>query len=166
MSEAELKWLYEKARGMSSIVEIGSWKGRSTYALAAGCSGNVIAVDHFNGSPNENINGHGAHGEAYRRDIYKMFQQNLSEFKHVSVMRMNSIAASCFFGPRSVDMVFIDGCHQYEDFLADLAAWLPKARRIICGHDGTEEQIQRAIAECGLKNRIADNTLIWEATIL
>ena len=45
MYPEELEWLYEAAKRMNSIVEIGSWQGRSTYVLLSGCRGPVVAVD-------------------------------------------------------------------------------------------------------------------------
>ena len=33
MNSLELQWLYEQAQRMRNIVEVGSWKGRSTHAL-------------------------------------------------------------------------------------------------------------------------------------
>ena len=34
-----------------------------------------------------------------------------------------------------VDMVFFDGDHEYEAVIADIETWLPKARKLLCGHD-------------------------------
>jgi hypothetical protein len=31
--------------------------------------------------------------------------------------------------------MFLDGDHEYEAVVADIKAWLPKARRLLCGHD-------------------------------
>lgn len=50
MNSEELEWLYTTASEMDSILEIGAWCGRSTFALASGCKGNVFSIDHFNGS--------------------------------------------------------------------------------------------------------------------
>src|SRR4051794_39499965 len=50
-----LMYLAGAGRSRSSVVEIGSFKGKSTCWLAAGCRrrgfGAVVAVDHFRGSP-------------------------------------------------------------------------------------------------------------------
>ncbi len=47
MSLKELNWLYQQAKKCDSILEIGSWKGRSTHALLSGCKGIVTCVDTF-----------------------------------------------------------------------------------------------------------------------
>lgn len=127
MKEAELLWLYETAKGMDSVVEIGSFKGRSTVALASGCKGTVYAVDHFSGPTLA-----GMDPEAIRAD----FEKNTAACQNVLLIRDESthVANSeAFGGP--VDMVFVDGYHSYEQVKADLIAWLPKARKLICGHD-------------------------------
>ena len=32
-------------------------------------------------------------------------------------------------------MVFIDGAHDYDNVKLDIECWLPKTKKIICGHD-------------------------------
>jgi hypothetical protein len=36
MTEDELRWLHETAKSMASVVEIGCYQGRSTFALLQG----------------------------------------------------------------------------------------------------------------------------------
>src|SRR5579872_1226425 len=50
MLSTELEWLAEKAKRRKNIVEVGSWMGRSTRALADSTRGTVIAVDTWKGS--------------------------------------------------------------------------------------------------------------------
>jgi len=133
MSPEDLTFLFESAKRMSSIVEIGSWKGRSTHALLSGCPGVVYAVDHFKGS--QSAQAIGLAREAARVDIHVEFIKNVGYFSNLIVHRMKSLEAVSLFADQSVDMVFIDGEHLYEDVKADILAWLPKATKLICGHD-------------------------------
>ena len=32
-------------------------------------------------------------------------------------------------------MIFIDGCHEFLSIMRDIKIWLPKTKKIICGHD-------------------------------
>src|ERR1700687_1802823 len=63
----ELVWLFTMAQRMSSVIEIGCWKGRSTTALSSGCPGPVFAVDHWLGSRGERAL---FHSEAVENDVY------------------------------------------------------------------------------------------------
>ena len=123
MTEAELLWLFETAKDTDSIIEVGSYKGRSTTALAMGCKGLVTAVDTFRGT-------------ALAEDaatVRAAFQENTEKLGNVKLLCDSSERAARLCP--SVDMVFIDAEHTYEDVKADLLTWLPKAKKLICGHD-------------------------------
>lgn len=137
MSKEELNWLYKVAGTMNSIVEIGSWKGRSTHALLSACKGTVTAIDHFKGSPGE---------QAHKNiDPYPDFLRNVGQFDNLKVLKMDSTKAAKKVG--KVDMVFIDGAHTYEAVKKDIQTWLPKTRKIICGHDFIWPGVQQAVTE-------------------
>ena len=126
---------------MDSIVEIGSWKGRSTHALLSGCKGTVWAVDHFEGSAGEE----GMHHEAKEVDLYEKFMANVGMFPNLKALKMSSAEAVKQFEDKSVDMVFIDGGHEYAEVKADIEMWLPKAKKMICGHDYNWVAVQEAV---------------------
>ena len=138
MSVKELDWLLQTAKSMSSIIEIGSWKGRSTHALLTGCKGTVTAVDTFLGTPNE---------EAHKgvTNLYEDFMKNVGHFPHLKVIKSDSIEASK--QTESADMIFIDGDHSYEAVKADIEVWLPKCKKIICGHDIQYGGVIKAVTE-------------------
>ncbi len=129
----EAWWLHEAARvtcmraGHATVVEIGSWKGRSTIALALGISasgrgGRLYAIDHHRGS-SEHI---AKYGEV---DTYADFCTNIARAgvsEVVIAVRQESASAVGLFENESVDMIFIDGSHEYTAVLADLDAWRPK----------------------------------------
>lgn len=144
MTQEELQWLFEMARTYKSIVEVGSWLGRSTHALCSGCAGKVHAVDHFRGSPAERDD---RHRLALYVDIYKRFKENMVGFQNLEALQLPSHQAAPKFAPRSVEAVFIDGGHQLEEVRLDLRIWLPVASRLICGHDWDLESVRKAVME-------------------
>ena len=140
----EMNWLYGQASKMDSVVEIGCWKGRSTHVLLSGCPGTVYAVDHFKGSPNER---NGPHQDAVYNDIGSLFFKNVGYFENLVLLEMDSVKAARKFKKLSVDMVWIDGGHDYDSIMADLKAWWPKCRKLLCGHDATQDGVPKALAE-------------------
>jgi len=144
MGTRDLHWLFEIAKEMENIVEIGSWKGRSTHALLSGCSGVVYAVDHFLGSKDENDS---THKEGKESDIYSQFLDNVGSFDNLKILRMSSLDAVKQFEDKSVDMVFIDGGHSYEEVVQDIKAWLPKCKKLLCGHDIPYDSVSKAVKD-------------------
>jgi hypothetical protein len=130
MNDDSLSWLVNKASEMDSIVEIGCWKGRSTHALLTGCKGIVYAVDHFMGSQDTKDP-----AQMFEKGICEEFLKNVGMFQNLKLLKMSSEEASKLFEPKSVDMVFLDGSHTYEDVKADLESWIMIPRKLICGHD-------------------------------
>jgi Methyltransferase domain len=116
MTAKELLWLGDQAEKMDSIVEIGSLQGRSSYMLLSRCPGYVYCVDTWD------------EGRAY-----PAFLKNCGRFSNLISVQKTSLEAAELLS--DFDMVFIDGSHEYEDVAADIAAWLPKTNKLICGHD-------------------------------
>ncbi len=133
MGQLELAWLKKVAPLMESIVEIGSWKGRSTKVLLENCPGPVYAVDHFRGSPACITS------EIVKSDnVYDQFMENVGYFENLRLMRMSSEEGAEHFNETKVDFVFVDGDHRYDSVKKDIALWLPKCRKMIAGHDYRE----------------------------
>lgn len=73
-------------------------------------------------------------------------------------MHGSSVDVAATIDNESLDWVYIDAGHTYEDVKADLAAWIPKVRigGIIAGHDyfdgnwdGVEFGVKKAVDELG-----------------
>lgn len=120
------------------IVEVGSWMGKSSASIAPICRINgtrVFCVDTWAGYPDqtpENL--------PQRTDYYTTFLRNVLTFGNQDVLfpiRLTSVEASQLFEPASVNMVFIDAAHDYENCSSDIKSWLPKIKSggIIAGHD-------------------------------
>lgn len=138
MTRLELEWLYEKAKTMQSVVEVGCFKGRSTFVLASACngdSGKVYAVDPFTFGGDWSKFCSPSLGLKPGEDFMGEFLKNVGHFPHLTVVRKPSVEAAETLSDLEADMVFIDGDHSYEGLTADLKAWAPKTKKLLCGHD-------------------------------
>ena len=134
----ELLWLARMAKKHKAIVEIGSFLGRSTRALADNTPGKVIAVDTFKASfesePDTQLP-----NDLDRSKIFEIFMKNMKGIKNLTPMKMRSVKAAKKLKTqkKKFDMVFIDAGHNYEDVKADIKAWKPllKPGGLLCGHD-------------------------------
>lgn len=163
ITQNESDWLFERAQEMESIVEIGSWKGRSTYSLLTGCKGTVHAVDHFRGSPFEINN---TEKEAKDGKIKDFFLQNVGHFQNLKLLEMDSMEAAKLFAMKSVDMIFIDADHRYHAVKADIEAWAPKCNKLLCGHDYDRghPELRQAVDEAGFKFTLGPDS-IWSVML-
>ena len=136
MTRPELEWLYEKAKNMESVVEIGSFKGRSTFALCSAVQANgrppgrVYAIDPFTGVALQ------ANPGADGKPTFDDFMKNVGHFTNLTVLKkMSEEAAAMDVIPPEVDMTFIDGDHSYEGLVLDLKLWGNRTTKLLCGHD-------------------------------
>lgn len=129
---AALRRLASGANGL--IVEVGTFIGGSAEALCEGMGegARLITIDNFRGvakSPTEN------HPPL---TILAYALQRLDRFLDRATMVVGdarTLAAT--FTPQSIDLVFLDGAHDYENVKADIEAWLPavKPTGLMAGHD-------------------------------
>jgi MMP 1-O-methyltransferase len=117
LTDEEGEALYELARscnGSGVIVEIGSWKGKSTVCLGLGSqAGNsvpVYAVD--------------PHAD-YR---FGDFKTNVERAGLADLVRpiasLSQTAADDF--DQAIELLFVDGSHEYDLVLEDFEKWVPK----------------------------------------
>jgi hypothetical protein len=136
------EWMAEQARRMENVVEVGCWVGAGTEALLKACPGTVYAVDHWLGSPDP---GDATHGPAKEHDVYALFVKHVGHYANLNILRMTSVEASTHFADKSVDMVFIDAGHDVTSIRDDLRVWVPKCRRLLCGHDYGHMPVREAL---------------------
>lgn len=133
-TDEELFFLAEKARKMDSIVELGSHKGRSAKVLLDNCPGTVTCVDLWDGKVE--FGGGDERHHLYDGDaIFREFLSNVDGYPGLRIKRMSTLDAAKSCNGDRFDMVFIDAGHDYESVKVDIAAWLPKTTKLICGHD-------------------------------
>lgn len=116
-------WLFKTAKSLpdkATIVEIGSFKGRSTCSLAYGCKGtdkHVFAIDTFEGN---NVDFH--HRGFFRDFWYNIEKCGLTSYI-TPIQGWSSEVAKVW--DRPIHLLFIDGSHQYKDVISDFIGFFP-----------------------------------------
>jgi len=168
MWQTELEWLARRASAYDSILEVGSWKGRSTKALALSTPGTVLAIDAWDTTLDDQ---EGTYGEALRRGwkaIFKDFLNNL--FDEIFAERLSFIK-SPFVGDaidnqKGFTMIFLDGDHRYGAVKSDILLALELLEYdggLLCGHDYSPDcpDVMRAVDEMLPDRKIMPEGRIW-----
>ena len=121
------------------FVEVGSWLGRSSAYMVveiirSGKSIKFDCVDPWDDGGPQLL------GQAKNRDLYRDFLKNIGEYRDkLTPIRATSIAAAETYVDKSLDLVFIDAVHTYENVREDILKWRPKVKigGILAGHDFT-----------------------------
>lgn len=140
------EWLYNKTKSLADgavILEIGSYKGRSTAALAAGCVGTskrVYSIDTFKGNKSDFIKGENS-VEWTGDEYFGEFKENLKNagvYEYVFPLIGESKFLSKYWA-REIDFIFIDASHEYLDVLEDFYGYFPwlKENGYMALHDVT-----------------------------
>lgn len=115
--------------GVGTIVEIGSFAGRSTAYLARGAKRGrrekVVAVDHFQGSSEHQQGGQNESSLVLDGRLYDVFEANLTRAKGldwVHALRLGSAEAVVTWS-HPIRLLFIDGDHAYGPSRFDFEAW-------------------------------------------
>jgi len=141
----EAHWLLRAASGRRSIVEIGSYRGKSTVLLAIGCAdveGRVTAIDPHLPAP-------GARSGAYTPEDERLLRDACARHgvqDRVDHWVMTSREARPHWGAAPIDLLWIDGDHSEAGVRADLDQWSPLVRPggLLAAHDYTHREGVRA----------------------
>jgi len=144
------------------IVEVGSWEGRSTVAVANAAHPRVVhAVDTWEGSVGEISAELAADPE---RDVFATWESNVAELTggNVRPYRMDwrtyhtTTVGECA-------LVFIDALHTYEEVRDQIAAFRPLIADggVLCGDDVHHPPIQRAVVEAFGFGQVGQSASLW-----
>lgn len=149
VSEYDLDWIYDNCQLYiqegGSAIEIGGWKGSSSYLIASVCKEKnavLYELDTFAGveDPNsrknqkDNLNGY---YEAFTNpEFWRIFKENLKGLP-VALLKGDSKENIKVIPDRMVDFAFIDGNHEAPMVDEDIKNCLKKVRTggLVCGHD-------------------------------
>lgn len=133
LTEGQVRRLFEAAAAVpagGTIVEIGSFRGRSTIVLALGATGPVdlVAIDPHAGNDRGPQELRGFEAEA--EDDHRVFLANLEGAGVAGavrpVRRFSGEAHGDVHGP--VDLLWIDGAHRFGPARADIRDWGRRVR--------------------------------------
>lgn len=127
----------------SIFVEIGSWMGRSSSCLGQLAKESekniqIYAIDTFQGSEEHTEIMNDIENQS--TSLLDIFKQNIKLCEVddiITPIQGTSIDVSSQFEDESIDFIFIDASHDYDNVLADITAWYPKLKPggLISGDD-------------------------------
>jgi hypothetical protein len=153
------KSFVDRAPNDATFVEIGTFMGRSTCCMGeliknSGKNIKFYTVDTFAGSIGEEwhsdiINQLSKNNsDLYQQFLYYVKQCKVDDF--ITPIHSTSLDAANQFDDGSLDMIYVDGGHTYQEVFDDLTAWYPKLKSggIIAGDDyGTWPSVNEAVNE-------------------
>ena len=173
MSLVELRWLAEHAAALHGPAlwgEIGSWQGRSAYAVACAlpAGSRLRLIDNFSGPTTREAPNRDACRQRLEATMAKM-RVDAAPGLDVKLLVGDSAAYARNYNDQSFDAMFIDGDHAYAKVVADIVAWRPKIKSggLICGHDFTNKcGVEPAVRTLIDRWALVPNTSIWYATVV
>lgn len=131
-------FVVDRSPNPAHFVEVGVWKGRSAAYMAVEIINSnkrikFDCVDTWEGSKE-----HSDDKDVLNGTLYECFIENMKPVEsYYNPIRMTSIAASKMYEDESLDFVFIDASHDYQNVKNDILSWYPKVKigGILAGHD-------------------------------
>lgn len=122
LTEEQARVLWESAREAGTIVEIGSFRGRSTIVLASAAE-RVTAIDPHAGSDRgpQEIAADSARGDSDHQAFLGNLQRAGVGDRVRHVRRFSQEALGEVHGP--VDLLWVDGAHRFGPARADIVSW-------------------------------------------
>ncbi len=155
MPEKELKQLALWASEYETILEVGSYMGRSTRAIADNTKGTILAVDDFQGLRELDTNPQGW-------EILNAFHTYMEDHLISGKVEILNTDHANLVGNKA-QMWFIDGSHDYESVQRDIHIGQVAHPHLLCGHDfdADHEDVMRAVDNLVRGYRIIPGTSLW-----
>jgi predicted O-methyltransferase YrrM len=141
------------------FVEVGTWLGQSASFMAVEIANSKKNIDFYCVDTWEGSEEHQNDERITKNKLFETFLNNIEPVKeYIIPMRMRSDEACNHFKDESLDFVFIDANHEYEQVKKDLQLWYPKVKKggFFCGHDyhPTWAGVVKAVNEWSIENNI------------
>ena len=146
----------------ATLVELGSFQGRSSVAIAAVLPANSVlhCVDHFEGSVEHRTM------QLDLTNLFQSFQRNIAAFgvkDRIRVLQMSTVEAAGQFAADSVDLILLDAAHDFDSVRTDLEHWYPKLKPggvLFCDdYETAWPGVMKAVEMAGLKGEVVVRAL-------
>jgi predicted O-methyltransferase YrrM len=129
---------------VDTVVEIGTYQGEYANIMCMALKPEKFyAVDPFHyiegmDTPDVNLYCNQTSLDVFAEEV-KTYLSTINEGRTSELIRKYSNQAAHDFADGSIDVVYIDGAHDYEAVKEDIALWFPKVKDggVLCGHDYT-----------------------------
>lgn len=153
---------------VKSIVEIGVWKGHNAHFLhTLFPEAHLYLIDPW--KPTEYFLKNGYPPVGSKEDYQVAYENTMRLFKdvnNVTILRENSLSGVSKV-PNDIDLVFIDGSHDYQSVKNDILAWQGKVspKGLFSGHDYHPDfpGVVQAVDECLGSNFKVASKNVWYA---
>jgi hypothetical protein len=141
-----------------TVLEIGSWAGKSAITMVEAGAQSVHCVDHWMGNESD---GGTKQYDGSRGTPLEVFKRNVAG-RPITCTVGASPFISYKFEDESFHIVYIDAEHTKHAVKEDILAWAPKAKYWVAGHDyHSFPEVAAAIAELGITPTVDGN--VWRA---
>jgi hypothetical protein len=160
----------DRAEDGAHFVEVGSFLGQSTAAMAAMIIGSgkrirfdavdLFELTNFSDEPHyEVIKRHGG-------DFMAAFKHNLKAagvLDKVNIKQGYSTKIARQYEDRTISYLMVDASHDYADVVDDIVAWMPKLKvgGIMSGDDFDWEEVRQAVYDTLGKENIQEVGTSW-----
>jgi len=133
------------------FVELGAWKGRSTFFMAALiiASGKEIRLDVVDTFEGADVVGQADDEDKLAGRVREVFDANVEPVReHIgSVLHMRTDEACRLYQDDSLDFVMVDTDHSFEGANTDITCWWPKLKDggIMAGDDYNLKTVRKAV---------------------
>lgn len=137
-SRSRLMHKIGEIRPIDTAIEVGTWRGDFAAEMINALKPTTFfAVDPLRIMPGLTSNPGDEFDSQDKLDrLASEVTKRLQDQGH-SLIRETSAVAATQFKDNSLDLVYIDGDHSYENCSSDISDWYPKVKEngILCGHD-------------------------------
>jgi beta-1,4-mannosyl-glycoprotein beta-1,4-N-acetylglucosaminyltransferase len=156
--------MYESLPDNGTVVELGTWKGRSLCSVSDIIRRKnimVTAIDTFEGTDSTPEESDTLVVEAKKVSIQDIFENNLRAFgirDYVTVIKGSTADTHTMFADKNFDLLFLDADHSYDAVFNDIRNWYWKVKPhgIFAGHDIAWTSVAKAV------EGIFWNTFTWD----